>query len=68
MVARDPLQRAMAEQPPPKMTLNGTVARAMLFLAGYGFYITIAADCTVGRILDALHKKADLAIAHYLSP
>ena len=55
-LARDALGRAMQASPPANDILNGTICRAMLFLAGYGLYISTSADRTVGRILDALHS------------
>ena len=56
-LARDALKHAMHSSHLTDGILKGTVCRAMIFLAGYGLYITLATDRTVGRILDALHAS-----------
>lgn len=58
LLARDALRQALHDAPENAEERSGLVANAARFLAGYGVYLNVGTDRTVGRVLDALSASS----------
>ena len=56
-LARDSLREGMEKHPEEAADFQGVAPNAMRLLAGYGWYLTVAADRTISRILNAVETE-----------